>query len=57
MSDSSGVLFKKGSQVCGTCKTKDDIIQFEYDNVRGDLPVTEIAFFCKNCSTKLGLMK
>lgn len=53
----SGLRFEAGSKECGICKTKDNIIQFERDTKRKGLPVIEIAFICKGCAEKEGLIK
>jgi len=55
--NTSGVRYKVGSQVCGVCKTKDDVIQFERDTKRKGLPIIEIAFLCRSCAEKNGLIK
>ena len=56
--DNNGqVRFKTGTQICGKCKTKDYIIQFERNVVRKGLPIIEIAFICKSCAVKEGLIK
>lgn len=53
----SGMAFEVGSQVCGLCKTKDNIIQFERETKRKGLPIVEIAFLCKSCAEKHDLIK
>lgn len=53
----SKLRFEKGTQECGVCKTKDNIIQFERKTKRKGLPIVEIAFICKSCAEKEGLIK
>ena len=48
----SGLRFEEGSHVCGICKTKDNIIQFERATKRRGLPIVEIAFICRACAEK-----
>ncbi len=56
--DNNGkVRFVAGTQVCGKCKGKENIIQFERNIVRKGLPIIEIAFICKSCAVKEGLIK
>ncbi len=51
------IRFAEGSQECGVCKTKDNIIQFERHIKRKGLPIIEIAFLCKSCAEKEGLIE
>ena len=53
----SGLRFEEGTKDCGLCHTKKDIIQFERKTVRKGLPIVEIAFICKKCAKKEGLIK
>lgn len=53
----SGLRVKAGTQECGWCKSKKDIIQFERENKRKGLPIIEIAFICKLCADKEDLIK
>ena len=56
--DNNGeIRFKVGTQICGICKAKDNIIQFERNTKRKGLPIVEIAFICKPCAVKQGLIK
>jgi len=53
----SGLRFEQGSQECGVCHTKENIIQFERNTKKKGLPIVEIAFLCKSCAEKEGLIK
>ena len=53
----SGMSFEKGTQECGFCKTKKDIIQFERKTKRKGLPIIEIAFLCRSCADKEDLIR
>ena len=53
----SGLRVKTGTQECGWCKSKKDIIQFERTTKRKGLPIVEIAFICKPCAEKEDLIK
>jgi hypothetical protein len=56
--DNNGqIRYKVGTQVCCICKAKDNIIQFERNTKRKGLPIVEIAFICKSCAVKQGLIK
>ncbi len=57
ISNPSGLRFEVGTKECGNCKTKKDIIQFERNTKRKGLPIIEIAFICKPCAVKEGLIK
>ncbi|MFH1769732.1 MAG: hypothetical protein ABH833_03655 [Parcubacteria group bacterium] len=52
----NNLRWQVGSQRCGICKTDKDIIQFERDTKRKGLPIKEIAFICKSCAKKEGLL-
>lgn len=52
----SGLRFEVGSKKCGLCGSMDNVIQFERDTKRKGLPIVEIAFICKSCADKEGLM-
>ena len=56
MKTTSGIRYKIGSQICGVCKTKDNIIQFERNTKRKGLPIIEIAFLCDSCAKKNDLL-
>ena len=47
--------FEKGTQECGYCKTKDNLIQFNINTKIKKLPVIKIAFICKDCAKKQNL--
>ena len=55
--EKGNIRFVNGSQKCGLCQTKEDIIQFERDTIRKGLPIMEIAFICKTCAVKQNLIK
>jgi len=52
-----GIRFAEGTKNCSLCGTKNNIIQFEQDEVVKGLPITKIAFICKDCALKKGLIK
>lgn len=53
----SGLRFKAGEKECGICHGKKDVIQFERQTKRKELPIIEIAFLCKNCAEKEDLIE
>jgi len=56
ITEGSGLRFEAGTKACGLCKTKEDIIQFERSTEKKGLPIIEIAFACRACAKKEGLM-
>jgi hypothetical protein len=52
----SGLRFEEGTKLCGLCKSSKDVIQFERNIKRDKLPIVEIAFICKPCAIKQGLL-
>ena len=51
------IRFKEGTQECGKCHTKENVIQFERHIKRKGLPIIEIAFLCKSCAEKERLIE
>jgi hypothetical protein len=55
--NNGSLRFEVGSQVCGVCGTKENIIQFERNTIRKKLPIIEIAFICVSCAKKNKLIE
>jgi hypothetical protein len=54
-SNPSGMRFEKGTQECGICGTKRDIVQIETKNIIKKIPVVEIMFICRICAKENGI--
>jgi len=52
----SGLRFEEGTKLCGLCKSSKEVIHFERNTTRKGLPIIEIAFICKPCAIKQGLL-
>jgi len=57
MENPSRMRFEVGTQKCGVCGTKHNVIQFERETKRKGIPIIEIAFICIRCAKKNHLIR